>query len=568
MMIKTYFRAIQLLIAVCLFSACTGEDLVINKKDKTFEGTPGISFMINAPKVSAKSRIAIDENSDIENVKTRTGITHTIGNGADAYWSANDYIYVQDHNGTWQKSTAIEVRDGGAAATFTLPLATYDDGCKVNYTITGDNVLGESTTASIHNVQTQAAPNDFSHAGISGDCGFGIAHATDNPKEFDFTIKHVPSYLCFLPRCRHVALGKNIKLINIKVVNQGTDQLAATYDINHFGGSGLNNRDNTITLTPTGGVPLNYQETNIANACYMVIAPGTHHLTISYTIRDNNGTSTDITQEVNTTFESGKIYDVTVDLMPKDYPLYYMWDAQKDYFWNTDIYPWGSDFESTFYDASRRYTWPSSKTEDPLRWYNDTYFSLHIPYSAQTELFKKLPNVNEMLWYCQKGDPHFDANGATYLRITNGHLEKFTVGGMWFRKRQVIVDYLKTHEGYPATLTWDNLKEGYKTSPTGTVMDFRVRWYFQWPVFYNVNRNIAQGRPANINDYFFLPMLGSYHAGQLTHLGNIGYYWSSSADPDYGSDPYTAYCMSIEPTAAGAYSYNGRAEGFSVGTFE
>ena len=42
---------------------------------------------------------------------------------------------------------------------------------------------------------------------------------------------------------------------------------------------------------------------------------------------------------------------------------------------------------------------------------------------------------------------------------------------------------------------------------------------------------------ADAGNYFYLPASGSYLLGQLYLVGDYGCYWSSSANPQYGSNP-------------------------------
>ena len=65
-----------------------------------------------------------------------------------------------------------------------------------------------------------------------------------------------------------------------------------------------------------------------------------------------------------------------------------------------------------------------------------------------------------------KGDPHW----GTGVYVENGHL--VTGNGLWLRKKSAIVYYLKTYEGYPATITWDDLKEE-RLAPRGA----NAKWW-------------------------------------------------------------------------------------------
>ena len=46
--------------------------------------------------------------------------------------------------------------------------------------------------------------------------------------------------------------------------------------------------------------------------------------------------------------------------------------------------------------------------------------------------------------------------------------------------------------------------------------------YYRWIV-------TPEGRPVNINEYFFLPSLGAYFLGGLEALGDTGLFWGSEA---------------------------------------
>ena len=125
------------------------------------------------------------------------------------------------------------------------------------------------------------------------------------------------------------------------------------------------------------------------------------------------------------------------------------------------------------------------------------------------------PNVNEACWYAMKGDPHWD---ATTLWTMNDHLY---VRGMWFKKKAKISGF--TNSNYGGT--------DYRTTITNRPSNI-------------VNNSITQGKPSNLNDYFFLPACGYYYNYGWTLLSfGHGYYWASPpAAPGY-SDIY--YYMSF-----------------------
>ena len=136
MKVKTIIKTGQLFMMAVLLAACASEDIVQDKKKENGTEVPkgGVVFATKDTKISAKRRF-IDED-EFAGAKTRTNIKHTPGNGADAYWTSDDFIWVKDKNGNWQQSTAITLHDGGASAEFTLPgsMSDYADGCEVRYT--------------------------------------------------------------------------------------------------------------------------------------------------------------------------------------------------------------------------------------------------------------------------------------------------------------------------------------------------------------------------------------------------------------------------------------------------
>ena len=519
---KKLIKASTLFMVAALFVACANEDIAQDKKKENGTEAPkgGVVFATNDTKISAKRRF-IDED-EFAGAKTRTNIKHTPGNGADAYWTSDDFIWVKKQDGTWAKSTAITLHDGGTSAEFTLPgsKTDYADGCEVRYT--GDPSSFSATPSAVNVAfpwnQSRTAPNDFSKAGEWGDCGSGVARNTGNPDKFNFTLSHKSAYLCFLPRCENVALAPNVRLKSIKI----------TAILGHvavkFAGLFSFDGENIITNTPAFNnkitvtlpdFPLYTNARQADNATYLAVLPGTYDFKIVYTIKDpTTNVEMAISQMLtNVTLNKGEINDITVDFSQK----YYMWDARQDYW-----------YEHLLADGTPDGNAPQSKAADPERWCNDYYPGPGMRIDAtQNKLFKTLPNANEVCWYVTKGDPH----KGTGVYADNGHL--VTGSGLWLRKKSAIVNYLINTEHYPSTLTWDELKEGYRTSATATPKDARVT------PLNPINHNLISGNPAQLNDYFFLPVTGIYISSVLLDPTTYGGYWSSSGSPQYASNACT-----------------------------
>ena len=558
MKVKTIIKTGQLFMMAVLLAACANEDIAQDKKKENGTEAPkgGVVFATNDTKISAKRRF-IDED-EFAGAKTRTNIKHTVGQGADAVWTSDDFIWVKKQDGTWAKSTAITLHDGGASAEFSLPgsKSDYADGCEVRYT--GNSLTSYGSPAASGSVgfpkeQSRTAPNDFSKAGDWGDCGSGIARNTGNPDKFNFTLTHKSSYLCFLPRCENAALAPNIRLKGIKITST-SNQIFFSYihdfDGEHLTEIGYPQLFQSINVT-LPDFPLYTDARQEDNATYLVVPPDTYDFKIEYTIKDpTTNVEAVVTQTLtNKTFDKGNIYDVTANLtVPSLHtPKYYMWDARQDYWWG-HLKP----------DGTPDGNYPKSKINDPERWFNTNY-NLGNRYDAQTALFQTLPNANELCWYVRYGDPHTDYGYRVVAR--NGHLQNvYLSGGLWLRKKAAIVAYLKT-QGYPSNLTWEQMKEAYWPTAGAPHIDYRVTPQTPLP-----RTNTTYGTPSNLADYFFLPALGSYnYEGTLYLINSDGNYWSLSAGPQYMYDAFTLHFSSTKVEVVIA---NRRDIGLSVQAFE
>ena len=547
MKVKTIIKTGQLFMMAVLLAACASEDIAQDKKKENGTEAPkgGVVFATNDTKISAKRRF-IDED-EFADAKTRTNIKHTPGNGADAYWTSDDFIWVKDKNGTWQKSTSITLHDGGASAEFTLPgnKTDYADGCEVRYTGTWP-----SATFDTHNwvdfpySQSRTVANDFSKAGEWGDCGSGVARNTGNPDKFNFTLSHKSAYLCFLPRCENAALAPNIRLKGIKlnVTKATSNGNMSFFGISHsfdgenlFYGSSPTLRNYMDVSLPN--FPLYTTANQAANATYLVVPPDTYDFKIEYTIKDpTTNVETVITDiKTNITLDKGNIYDVTANLMiQRSFNIneykYYMWDAYQDY--------WSGHLKG---DGSPDGNYPQGRS-DP-RFYHENPNPLVAQPLAADRSCKDFPNVNEMCWYVMVGDPHW----ASCIYVNNGHLQK--IDGMWIRKKSAIVTYLRAN-GYP-TITETDMKNGYKESPTAPFVDYRNASCAL------SNTSVTNSIPTNIADYFFLPVLGYYYSANLDKFGSLGAYWSSSADPTGYAYAYVFVIHSFAIDVNGGYRANG-----------
>ena len=249
----------------------------------------------------------------------------------------------------------------------------------------------------------------------------------------------------------------------------------------------------------------------------MIIKPGTHILRVRYWLKDKitgiEGTVTKILNSFN--YVKNTYYNMTanLDVRNNDGAHYYMWDAQQHYWYGHEWNQGGSQPKISYSlpGATRSNDYPKN-VSDP-RWYNENGTSSR--YDAQTPLFKTLPNVNELLWYVEKGDPHWDYDE---LWTTMGRLYK---SGIWLKKKSKI-------SGFNAEKAPDNT---------------------DWRVYSNgVNHMTPRTLPtvSEASQFFFLPALGDYFYGQLYSLG-LGdgdtscFFWTSSASAGSTASSYYLY---------------------------
>ncbi len=494
---KYFFLAAMSVIG---FSACSNDNSLDPGNSNSGEGIVFAGTNAAVKRDMSGSRTSADYDRD----------NHTL----TFYWEPNDKIFLNDNNSATTAITAKQARAGFIFYSGNYTASTYD----VYYT--GSNGTSYNTV-NIATSQTQNAPNSTSHFGQAGDCGTAQAtRQTGGGYKFDLT--HHSSYLCFLPRTTNAA-GTNWVMTQVKVTSD--NNIAGAYTLSTSGLSGTGS-SNTITLNTNNFDVTNSQTSQPTNAAFMVIAPGTHSLTVEYTVKNtvSNETAT-ITKTLtpNKGYNANTVYPVTAMLFT-DYTAakYYQWDAPQDmWYGKTPIdYVTGTYNSSDFVTAS-----------DPNRMSQETYTGVNYNYTADfgggastpqtTTLYqakatsKNNPTIQEMVWFKDKGDAHWDDNTAWTFR---GKLYK---GGMWIKKPGIIAAENGITEAAMKTTFPNPVQNGFEMHG-GT------------------NNTIAQGTPTNTANYFFLPALGSYE-GETQSSAIIRMYGGAPQQ----INPPTAYQRSI-----------------------
>lgn len=478
-----------------------------------------------------------------EPTKTRTSMDYSDG---AFYWEEGDKIYVQDDDGHWQTSNAVDAAHAHSASfTFKVP-GKFNNSNTYKVYYPGKN--GSNNQVSIPASQTQTEPNTTKHFGESGDCGTADATGTIGGKVFSFQLNHQASILVFQPSTNNDVL-KHCYLTKIEV--SSNNDITDTYTLDPTSGELTGTGSGkTIELTTKGsgtyanGFPLNTTSANIAlNGAYMFIKPGTHILKVRYWVKDivtgTEGTVTKVLGSFN--YQKNTYYDMTANLKIRDYDggQYYMWDAKDQYWkgweWTKNL----SDGQPTVNNGKGE-NYP--KTNGDSRWYSEVYPGYCVQNDAsKNPLFTALPNVNVMVWYAMKGDPRWDAEE---LWTTMGHLYK---GGMWFLKKEEIASKNSTTTAAMAN-----------ADPNG------IDWRKTGKIESNTTLNSGQPSADEIGNYFYLPALGDYGDGKLTSLQSKGYFWSASGNP---WDPKGAYALNFENGSV-TVRYYFRSHGYRMQTFE
>ena len=480
--------------ALLFAASCANDDVAQDEKQNKDNIPAGATVFTGTSQLEATTRTAI--------------LNHTKGAGASVNWSSTDKIWVKDDAGTWQQSTTTIIPFAANPSYAKFALSGTYTGASHDILYTNKAVTGSQPQVEIKAEQTQSAPNNFDHAGESGDCGIATGNKAGN--NYGFTLNHKASYLCFIPRTSNEYV-KRSKLIKVEIMSD--DEIAGTYDIAANGALTLaSGGSKTIIVTTGSGFAIDNTTDDMSkNATYAVVAPGTHTFRVRYWLRNTTDNSDGpiegtVSKIVTLNCTAGSIHDITANLNPRDYDgtKYYMWDAQQNYWsgheWNS-ANPWQPVLNG---NSNSNY---AQNNSDP-RYYNESYPGYGVSNPATHTSCKDLPNVNEMTWYAAKGDPRWDGDE---LWTTMGHLYK---GGMWFKKKTNII-------GYNANTAVDG--NDWRTS--GGPYDWTVS-------------NILPSA-VDAGNYFYLPALGGYYTSFMWYsIGGDGLYWSSSTSPASNIDAF------------------------------
>ena len=246
----------------------------------------------------------------------------------------------------------------------------------------------------------------------------------------------------------------------------------------------------------------------------MVIAPGTHQLTVEYELAENSSAyaSGKIIKTINShTYAANTVTPITVDLTIKDFSdrknNFYLWDAQNNYWYNEATNSQFPNIPTAYGEKNENY--PKLNTDS--RWYNPSE-------TPATNSCKNCPSFAAMTWYAYAGDPHTEQILFAY----NGHL---LIGGVWFKKWNNITATDANGNTKSTTVPYNNLppdksESDYPQCPAPATRPAGALWDYK-------NGELPGSQ------YFFLPSLGYINQGEYSP--GSGCYWTSTP---YKKDSY------------------------------
>lgn len=437
--------------------------------------------------------------------RTSLSMTYPGGTQVDYFWEKGDTIWTAD--GTKGGS---QITTKSATAKFYLSRG-YDTPTVTLYY--PGKYATKYNKVMINTSQRQKDPNVTDSLGIYGDCGTATAHQQSD-KTYSFNLDHKAAFICFLPYSENHFLP-SVHVRSIKVT--ADHNIAGTYTLTPTGLTGSGTA-NSITLYLGGNFKLtNTTPSQATNASYMVIAPGTHQLTVEYELAENSSAyaSGKIIKTINShTYAANTVTPITVDLTIKDFSdrknNFYLWDAQNNYWYNEATNSQFPNIPTAYGEKNENY--PKLNTDS--RWYNPSE-------TPATNSCKNCPSFAAMTWYAYAGDPHTEQILFAY----NGHL---LIGGVWFKKWNNITATDANGNTKSTTVPYNNLppdksESDYPQCPAPATRPAGALWDYK-------NGELPGSQ------YFFLPSLGYINQGEYSP--GSGCYWTSTP---YKKKSYEVY---------------------------
>lgn len=446
---KTIIKTSLLVCCALLLAGCTADEIETDKKTKTPDIPEGATLF-----------------ESIAQPETRTSVGgYAPGGSLNLLWNIYDFIWVKtssaptgwvkgySQNIPWSKKVASE-------AIFRLDERLTEDSYLVRYTGAKDEGLSYDKVTIPSEQKKLFIQNDPYYFFIHGDCGVAVARKDKLTGRYKFQLEHKAAYIGIAPHSSNYSMivrkySPNFLVKSIKVT---ADQaICGTFNFNDDG-IDLTSRpaatEQNKSITTSGCSIPNKNHQGLENASVIVLAPGTYGtVKVEYVV----GTANDPYAEER---------DVTVTREYKNV---------------------------TFTAGKVKWMRPDFRAE------------LYLETDADDGRVKKCPNVNELRWLIEKGDPHIGKfyYGSGYDPET-GITARFS-RGIWIKKLSVIAkENGKTVEQLKAAAP-DGANYEVKGGALKTITD------------------LPSDLPNIMGDYIFLPALGADRGD--------GTFWSSTFYP-------------------------------------
>ena len=453
---KTIIKTSLLFCCALLLAGCTADEIETDKKTKTPDIPEGATLF-----------------ESIAQPETRTVLgSYSPGGSLRLLWRAYDGIWAKTSSAPtgWVRNSYSNLYDTKTSdeVVFGFKDRLTEDSYLVRYTGAKDEGLYDKVT--IPSKQPKLAiQNDPYYFFIHGDCGVAVARKDKLTGRYKFQLEHKAAYIGIAPHSSNYTMVKfkYEPKFEVKSIKVTADQaICGTFNFNDDG-IDLTSRPATTeqnkSITTSGcyipneeieKLPVSWLE----NASVIVLAPGTYGtVKVEYVVGNDVHPDVTVTREYkNVTFTAGKVKWMRPDFRAEQYKE---------------------------------------------------------PEKALDSNIKDCPNINELRWYIEKGDPHWGkyfyregglipANGSTRF-----------CPGIWIKKLSVIAkENGKTVEQLKAT------------APDG--VDYTKGGRGEKTI-----TDLPSDLPNNMGDYFFLPALGDDNPNQTYQ--REGFFWTSSQE--YGN---------------------------------
>lgn len=466
---KTIIKTSLLVCCALLLAGCTADEIETDKKTKTPDIPEGATLF-----------------ESIAQPETRTSVGgYSPGESLNLLWDIYDFIWVKTSSAPngWVKGYSQDIpwsKKVASEAIFRLDERLTEDSYLVRYTGRGDEGLSYDKVTIPSEQSKIAIQNDPYYFSLHGDCGVAVARKDKLTGRYKFQLEHKAAYIGIAPHSSNYSMVKfeyDPKFI-VKSIKVTADQaICGTFNFNEDG-IDLTSRpaatEQNKSITTSGCFIPNKEDEKLLvswleDASVIVLAPGTYGtVKVEYvvgTIGHDVHPDVTVTREYkNVTFTAGKVKWMRPDFRAEQY-------------------------------------------QDPEEGFDSN--------------IKDCPNINELRWYIEKGDPHW---GKYFFReggLAPGSGRTRFCPGIWIKKLSVIAkENGKTVEQLKAAAPDGNnyiKSSGGKKKITVSPADL----------------------PNNMQDYFFLPALGDNHSFQT--YKKEGFFWTSSQEYDNYSQIYALH---------------------------